>query len=115
MMKKLTQRQRFWLAHVRRATQSGQTLKAYAEAQGISLSALYEASSKRSRGGIVDGEEAAASGKPSAAFVPVNVTNTGTMACRLTHDSGWVLECERLPDPDWLIALWQRGPADAVA
>lgn len=114
MVKKVTQRQRFWLAHVERATQSGQTFKAYAEAHGLSLGALYEASSKRLRG-IVDEEGAAASGMCPGAFVPVNVTNTGTMPCRLRHDSGWVLECEGLPDPNWLIALWQRGATDVVA
>jgi len=39
----LSPRQAFWLEHLQRCTELGQTLSAYAAAQGLSLGALYEA------------------------------------------------------------------------
>ena len=47
----LTERQRFWLEHLR-ACGVG-SLKAYAEANGLSVSALYEAKSRFKRLGLL--------------------------------------------------------------
>ena len=54
----LSERQRYWLEHVRDCEESGQTTKAYAEAHGLSTSLLYswrkrlaERGLWRSRGG----------------------------------------------------------------
>ena len=39
----LTERQRFWLMHLRVCEKSGLTMRAYAEQHGLSVSSLYEA------------------------------------------------------------------------
>ncbi len=57
----LTERQRFWLEHLR-ACGSG-SLKAYAEQHALEVSALYEAKSRLKRKGMLDA--------PSARFVRV--------------------------------------------
>jgi len=49
----LTERQRFWLAHLRRCERSKQPLKAYAVANGLGVSALYEAKSTLRRKGVL--------------------------------------------------------------
>jgi hypothetical protein len=113
MTEALTERQRFWLEHVRRARESGQTLKAYARAQSISVSGLYAASSRFARPRDVRGVPAKARG-PHSAFVAVRLA-AGVASCRLRHPSGWVLELERLPEPDWLATLLARAGADASA
>lgn len=48
----LTERQRFWLEHLR-ACGSG-SLKAYAEQHALAVSALYEAKSRLKRKGMLD-------------------------------------------------------------
>ena len=63
----LRPRERFWLDHLRAARQQGQTLKAYAQAQGLSVSALYSARSTLKRHGVLD-EPA-----PAPTFVPVRL------------------------------------------
>ena len=47
----LTARQRFWVDHLRHCARSGQSLKAYATAQGLDIGALYEAKSRLKRMG----------------------------------------------------------------
>ena len=57
----LTERQRFWLEHLR-ACGSG-SLKAYAEQHALAVNALYEAKSRLKRKGMLDA--------PAARFVRV--------------------------------------------
>lgn len=109
MVDRLTGRQRFWFEHLERARASGETLKAYAQAQGISLSRLYNASSRLTRSDLP--KDKASSGKKlsRAAFVPVRLSATAPRTWRLRHPSGWVLESEGMPDPQWLRDLCERG------
>lgn len=111
MTDKLTKRQRWWLEHVRRATGSGETLKAYARSHGISLSGLYDAKFKFSRCGLFVGKGVEGRKRQPSAFVPVQLDAALPVrsACRLTHTSGWVVECEGLPEPGWLLALLKSG------
>jgi hypothetical protein len=62
----LTPRQQFWLEHLRRCTELGQPLSAYAAEHGLSLGALYEAKRHLRRRGLWP----AASGR----FVRVQLT-----------------------------------------
>ena len=44
-----TSRREFWLTHLERWREHGGTLKAYAEANGLSVSGLYEARRRRTK------------------------------------------------------------------
>lgn len=58
--KLLTERQRFWLQHLRAAEQSGVRLSEYAEREGLSVQAMYAARAVlRDRGALapVDGSD----------------------------------------------------------
>lgn len=93
------ERQRFWLEHVEAARRSGQGLKQYAKAHGLSVSSLYNAASVSRR--------AKPKRASSSAFVPVRIEAPAVapIRCRLQHTAGWQLELERLPDPKWLREL----------
>lgn len=55
----LTERQRFWLDHVRASTGFDGTMKAYAEAHGLSVAQLYSWKSKLKGEGHAIGDESA--------------------------------------------------------
>lgn len=114
MAKDLTQRQRFWLAHIRAAMRSGQPLQQYAKWHRLSVGALYNAKSVFKRAGLLGTTPNAA--LTQAAFVPVRIAmrSDEPIRCRLQHKHGWQLELERLPDPQWLRALL-GGVADDAA
>ena len=102
-----------WLAHVRAASEQGATIAAYAAAQGLSASALYQAKSQLMKVGAWPRSSAArvraASSlrsrrrEPASRFVPVQVS--AAVSCRLSHVSGWTLTCDDLPSAQWLMAL----------
>ena len=90
----LTDRQRFWLEHLR-ACGSG-SLKAYAEAHGLELGALYEAKSRLKRKGALD---AAA---PRFARVQCDPASSPPSAppsvCRIHLCNGTVVEVACAPE-----------------
>jgi hypothetical protein len=49
----LTERQRYWLAHIRACEASGESLKAYAEAHGFESGAIYAAKKVLIRKGLL--------------------------------------------------------------
>jgi transposase-like protein len=92
----------FWIALVARWQQSGQSYRAFAEAQGVSVHTLQywvyklrdEAPGRRQ--------------PPQPAFVEVERALPGVRAqpaCRLQLGHGWVLELAELPPPAWLREL----------
>ncbi len=93
---KLTERQRYWQAHIRRCEASGQTLAAYAAAHGLSVSALYESKSRLKRQGALP-EKALV---PAARFVRVERSGvappTTPIMCRVQLPNAVVVEvgCE---------------------
>ncbi|SRR5690606_611038 len=112
MAKELTKRQRYWLAHIRRAADSGKTLKAYAQARRLSVGALYNARSELKREGILG----QASPGATPAFIPVEVEPSRTRpVCRLRHADGWELELAEWPAPEWLRLVMRSGGGDASA
>ena len=117
VMAELTKRQRYWLEHVRRALASGAPMTSYAKSRRISIGALYNAKSQLLRRGFLRRPEPAARKVDGGAFVPVRIEPMVGMkpACRLRHRSGWELECEGLPDPQWLLALVGGEHGDAAA
>ena len=61
----LTERQQFWLEHIRAC--GGGSVKAYAQANGLSVSALYEAKSRFKRLGLLGPAKAARFARVEAA------------------------------------------------
>lgn len=117
MSNELTVKMSAWLGHVRAASERGMTIAAYAAAQGVSAAALYQAKSQlmkvgawprasgpRARVAASSHSRRRASASP---FVPVQVSDT--VSCRLSHASGWTIECDALPAASWLLALVQGG------
>ena len=82
----LRSREQLWLEHLRSARQQAQTLQAYAQAEGLSVSALYTARSTLNRRGVVTEPSASA-----PTFVPVHIPPSGT-AFRVHLPNGVVVE-----------------------
>lgn len=111
MAKELTERQRYWLEHIRAAGERGQTLKDYAQERQLSVSAMYTVKSLLMKRGVLPGRECE---DAVSELVPVRVAALASAGlCRLRHPSGWSLECECWPDPRWLRAVVDGGDASA--
>ncbi len=100
----LTDRERYWLEHLRRAEVAGQTLAAYAAAQGLKVGALYEAKSRLKRKGVLDPQRP----KPPARFLRV-VTEAPAaptpVLCRVQLPNAVTLELGCAPE-HWESLLW---------
>ena len=82
----LTERQQFWLDHLRVCREQGQTLRGYAKAHGLSVSGLYTAHSMLKSRGVLTGTA------PSVpTFVPVRIAPGGA-AFRVHLPNGVVVE-----------------------
>jgi len=83
----LTERQRFWLEHLRACGDS--SLKAYAEAHGLSLGALYEAKSRFRRLGLLGPAK-------TSRFTRVEAGSAPPTLCRVRLPNGVFVEvaCE---------------------
>lgn len=111
MSNELSEKMSVWLGHVRAASERGITLSAYAAQEGISASGLYQAKSQLMKLGAwprsVSRRALRSSSRKarakSSVFVPVQVATSS--ACRLSHVSGWRIECDSLPPTSWLNEL----------
>jgi hypothetical protein len=116
--KELTQIQRSWLEHLRRAEQQGVTLVQYAQSAGIKVGGLYEARRTLSRKGVPrPGMAGDCRAGKAAPFVAVEVAAparvTGEVVCRLKHPLGWELQCAEWPAASWVAQLMQGGAHDS--
>ena len=83
---RLTERQQFWLDHLRVCREQGHTLRGYAKAHGLSVSGLYTAhSTLKSRGVVTE------PAPPAPTLVPVRIA-PGTAAFRVHLPNGVVVE-----------------------
>ncbi len=102
----LSERQRFWLKHLRAAERKDEALKAYAERLGLSRSSLYEAKrGLRACGVIAPAPQRRAS---SPGFARVAVADAGRAApasLRVRLASGALLEWSEAPQGDALREL----------
>lgn len=111
MTEQLTKRQRYWLKHIERAAERGETLKEYSKRRRMSVGAMYQAKSELMRRGVLPRQEQAV---VVADFVPVQIEPpTSLVRCRLRHRRGWELECTDWPGPRWLRAVMEGGRDDA--
>lgn len=119
----LSERERQALEHMRKAQELGTTLKEYAARFGLDVQKLYQLRKPLVRKGALgpppprrEAEKPAKVG----AFLPVRIVSSAprpgstSVACRLVHPSGWVLECDGLPPASWMAAV-VVGDADAAA
>jgi hypothetical protein len=106
--RELTEREAFWLAHLRRIESAGIATKAYAARRGLSVHALYQARKQLVRLGAWP-ERRRSEAAPT--FAPVRVIDTpvaSVPACRLRFADGSVLEWSAAPAPEALAALLER-------
>ena len=127
MSSELSVKMSAWLAHVRAASEQGATIAAYAAAQGLSATSMYQAKSQLMKTGAwprssaprgrIGPSSRSRRSAPASHFVPVRLTET--VSCRLHHVSGWTLTCDNLPSAQWLTDLVRNavlpGAAHAAA
>lgn len=91
----------FWVELVARWQQSGESYRAFAKAQGVSVHTLQYWVYK------LRDEAPARRQAPQPAFVEVvgGVPSRAEPACRLLLGHGWVLELAELPSAAWLREL----------
>lgn len=93
---RLTARQRGWLRHLRACERSGETIKAYARREGLSLQTLYQAGKRLRRLGVLEPRTPRRRKVPVSGFVRVEAAATGRgpgAAWRIRLPSGVVFEC----------------------
>lgn len=118
----LTEQEQQALDQMRRAQEQGSTLKQLASTMGLPIQRLYQLRRSLVRKGAFGPlpRRKARKSNPAGAFVPVRVVSptpspTGAaVSCRLTHPSGWVLECNELPPVAWIAAVL-AGAAHAAS
>jgi len=100
----LSERESTVLEHLKQAQSPGSTLKDYAEAFSLNVNELYTGKAQLQRKGLWPTKP-----KDPVELLPVTIVpaaEPASTACRLRHSSGWVLECERFPEPAWLSELF---------
>lgn len=105
---KLTERQQFWLDHLRACARTRQSLKSYAAEHGLDIGALYEAKSRLKRKGVLS------PAPMSPGFVRVERSSfAGAVVplCRVHLRNGTVVELA-CPPEHWagLLALAGKLP-----
>jgi uncharacterized protein len=87
----LSSRQREWLSHLKQCESSGETMKAYANRQQLSVQAMYQAAKDlRRRGALSPVTRPRTAGRTS--FARVLPPPSGSAAWRVRFVSGAVLE-----------------------
>jgi hypothetical protein len=113
----LTEREQEALEQMREAQKQGVTLKAYAAKMGLDVGQLYDLRRRLVRKGAFGAlpPRKPRKSRKTSAFVPVRVVSAVTVpsatssAFRLSHPSGWVLECDGLPPASWIATVLAGG------
>jgi hypothetical protein len=109
--KDLSERQRYWLKHIRTAERAGEPLKTYAKRLGLSVHSMYEAKRRLRAYGLVAPavpRKAAVCQAPSPGFARVAVAPraaTSAVSLRVRLVSGALLEWSEAPQGDALREL----------
>ncbi len=101
----LSERQRFWLKHLRAAERRGEPLNTYAKRLGLSESSLYEAKRRLRTCGVI--APAAQRRVPPRSFARVEIVDAGRTpaSLRVRLASGALLEWSEAPQGDVLREL----------
>lgn len=102
----LSERDRFWLEHLKRIQAEGGEAKAYARRHGLSHHALYQAKKRLVDGGALPKTAPSAPRFARVGVVPTPAAAPGSFRLRLP--GGALLEWERPPELAVLEALVER-------
>ncbi len=94
----LTEKQQFWLKHVQECDKSGLSMKAYAHANELSVSAFYTWKKALRRKGVIAGPQTDA----PQLFRKAVVADSSHAHARALLPSGMVLEFDDSTDPFWV-------------
>ncbi len=97
----LTDKQRFWLDHLRACERSGQSMSQYAKAHELNVTAFYNWKATLRRKGVL-GEAPAASRLFRKAHV---VDGRALGRCRVVLPTGLTLEFDNSTEPSWVAEL----------
>ena len=108
--RQLTERQRYWLKHLRAAARKAEPLAEYAEHHDLSVSSLYEAKRRLRHAGLLEAATAVKTPEQTApSFVRLAVRKPSSMAelssLRVRLGSGTVLEWSEAPQGEALREL----------
>lgn len=122
----LTEGERGYLEHVRRARSQGMGLSQYCRSVGLNPFSLYSMRRQMRRKGILppaqQTERSAGAKEPRGSSVPgrfvaVRVVEPAVPAavasapaglvCQLRHPSGWTIECGSWPEPRWVAGVME--------
>ena len=114
----LTPGEQRFLERQEEAEKEGVTLPEYYRSHGLSLQALYSVRKQLVRKGLLPrGRGGRPASKPTRVpgrFVAVQLAGpspgTPVKGCRLRSPSGWLIECDGLPDPAWLASVMGTQP-----
>ena len=108
MAKRGTSRREFWISHLRRWRAQGGTMKAYAQANGLSVGTFYAAKSAYSRGGP-ENKSAAVPVEPKVTLLPVHRV-TAPESIRVSLPNGVCIEVPGIVDGgQWRALLESLG------
>jgi hypothetical protein len=97
----MSERAQFWLSHLSAIESEGITTKAYAEREGLPVSALYQWRKRL----VANGHASRA--KLGGGFVAIQVNSPlpTRAGCTVVIDAHLHVDCATLPSVDWLAAL----------
>jgi hypothetical protein len=98
---RLTDKQRYWLDHIKSCEASGQTMVAYATEQGFDLKRFYNWKMRLRRLGVLPAS------RGPVAFKPVRViaSQDPGKECRIALPNGIDLQVTAGCDPRWLASI----------
>ena len=97
----LTDKQRFWLEHIKACEQSGQSMSQYAKAQELNVTAFYNWKATLRRKGVL-GERSA---QPRMFRKAHLVDGRALGRCRVVLPTGLTLEFDNSTEPAWVAEL----------
>ena len=103
--KGLSERQRYWLKHIRTGERAGEPLKTYAKRLGLSVHSMYEAKRRLRSYGLVAPAPQRGARRPAFARVAVAEAVRAPASLRVRLASGSVLEWSEAPQGDALREL----------
>ena len=105
----LSEKERACLAHHRQAQALGISSAEYCRERDLKVNQWCWVRPGLIRRGIIAGHGKTEAEKP-AGFAQVHIAPSvsQTAACRIRHPSGWVIECDSVPQAQWLSDLILR-------
>jgi hypothetical protein len=103
--KDLSERQRYWLKHLRTADRKGEPLTAYAERLGLAKSSLYEAKRRLRALGVISSVPERTTSSPDFVRVELPAAPRVRASLRVRLASGALLEWSEAPRGDALREL----------